>query len=132
MAADRKEWNYTNETELDFYGYSVEADKAKRSVTGVATDTKETSIPRIKKKKAKIQEGNLDECLKNKKRTPISKEAKAFLENVFSSKRTPNSKERKIIAEKCRLTPLQVRVWVSIVLFYERVFQFLLTTIVYE
>lgn len=49
--------------------------------------------------------------LGSKKRSPISKEAKQLLETIFETKRTPNGKERKIIAEKCGLTPLQVRVW---------------------
>jgi hypothetical protein len=47
----------------------------------------------------------------NKKRTSIPKDVRAFLETVFETKRSPNGKERKIIAEKCGLTPLQVRVW---------------------
>ncbi|ODV82657.1 hypothetical protein CANARDRAFT_245777 [[Candida] arabinofermentans NRRL YB-2248] len=46
-----------------------------------------------------------------KKRKMISKEAKALLESVFRVKTSLNSKERKILADKCNLSPMQVRVW---------------------
>ncbi|CCH42179.1 POU domain, class 3, transcription factor 2 [Wickerhamomyces ciferrii] len=60
-----------------------------------------------------IRREGSSEASKNKKRTSIPKETKTFLESVFNSKRTPNSRERQLIAEKCGLTPVQVRVWVS-------------------
>lgn len=47
-----------------------------------------------------------------KKNQTIS-EARAFLELVFEVKQAPNSVERRMIAEKCGLTPVQVRVWFS-------------------
>lgn len=46
-----------------------------------------------------------------RKRTLIPKETKDFLESLFEKKRSPNSRERKAIADKCGLTPVQVRVW---------------------
>lgn len=55
--------------------------------------------------------GRKRNALPAKKRTSITPESKEFLERVFKAKRTPNSTERKVIAEKCGLTPLQVRVW---------------------
>ncbi|ODV95199.1 hypothetical protein PACTADRAFT_42688 [Pachysolen tannophilus NRRL Y-2460] len=54
---------------------------------------------------------HVSEVKEKKRRTFISKETRDFLETAFKLKRSPNSRERKIIAEKCGLTPLQVRVW---------------------
>lgn len=85
----------------------MEADTAKRSVTSILNND---DVPSTRNQKKDIKQ---DQMLKSRKRTSISKEAKSFLETVFKSKRTPNSQERKIIAEKCGLTPVQVRVWVS-------------------
>lgn len=53
-----------------------------------------------------------------RKRTLIPKETKDFLESLFEKKRSPNSRERKAIADKCGLTPVQVRVWVRFSFFF--------------
>ncbi|AMD20177.1 HEL342Cp [Eremothecium sinecaudum] len=46
-----------------------------------------------------------------RRRTVLPKETKEFLESVFERKRCPNAKERRAIAEKCGLTPIQIRIW---------------------
>ncbi|ADJ41798.1 AFR751Wp [Eremothecium gossypii ATCC 10895] len=48
---------------------------------------------------------------KQRRRTVLPKETKEFLESVFERKRCPNAKERRAIAEKCGLTPIQIRIW---------------------
>ncbi|SCV02774.1 LANO_0G00166g1_1 [Lachancea nothofagi CBS 11611] len=50
-------------------------------------------------------------CRQEQRRTLLSKDTRLFLESVFEKKRSPNSRERKAIADKCGLTPVQVRVW---------------------
>lgn len=47
----------------------------------------------------------------NCKRSRVSKENKSLLEALFSVKNFPNTAERKLIAEKCNMTPSQVRIW---------------------
>ncbi|AAS51526.3 AFR643Cp [Eremothecium gossypii ATCC 10895] len=49
--------------------------------------------------------------LGERRRTVLPKETKEFLESVFERKRCPNAKERRAIAEKCGLTPIQIRIW---------------------
>ncbi|ANZ77288.1 BA75_04356T0 [Komagataella pastoris] len=44
-------------------------------------------------------------------RKTISKEVKKILEEAFKAKAAPNTKERLLIAQRCALTPLQVRMW---------------------
>ncbi len=112
-AMDKEDRKSTEELDSDLSGQSSDPTQANDGDIGVANGSKKSLVPRNQKKEHKAQNSKTDENSKNKKRTSISKDAKAFLENVFSSKRTPNSKERKIIAEKCGLTPVQVRVWVS-------------------
>ncbi|GMM28240.1 hypothetical protein DAMA08_009560 [Martiniozyma asiatica (nom. inval.)] len=41
----------------------------------------------------------------------VKEEAKALLESVFEVNRHPNALERKLLAERCQMTPSQVRVW---------------------
>jgi mating-type protein A1 len=41
----------------------------------------------------------------------LSKEKRDLLNRLFSVKKFPNATERKLIAEKCNMTPSQVRVW---------------------
>lgn len=48
---------------------------------------------------------------KKRKRTSLDKETRRFLEQVFEKKKRPNAKEREIIARKCNLDPIQIRVW---------------------
>nr|BBD18016.1 putative transcription factor [Ogataea minuta] len=44
-------------------------------------------------------------------RKAVTKGCRNLLESIFKVKPFPNSKERHIIAEKCGITPTQVRVW---------------------
>ncbi|CAI4940915.1 ANM_HP_G0005230.mRNA.1.CDS.1 [Saccharomyces cerevisiae] len=46
-----------------------------------------------------------------KGKSSISPQARAFLEQVFRRKQSLNSKEKEEVANKCGITPLQVRVW---------------------
>nr|CAO02580.1 mating type a1 protein [Lachancea waltii] len=52
-----------------------------------------------------------DKITVGQRRTLFSKDTRLFLESVFEKKKSPNSRERKAIADKCGLTPVQVRVW---------------------
>lgn len=44
-------------------------------------------------------------------RRRITKESRNMLEALFIVKNSPNSAERKLIAERCHLSPAQVRIW---------------------
>ncbi|CCD22225.1 homeobox domain-containing protein NDAI_0H00100 [Naumovozyma dairenensis CBS 421] len=44
-------------------------------------------------------------------RSPISKENKLLLENIFQKKPWLNTKEREFVAKSCGMSALQVRVW---------------------
>lgn len=47
------------------------------------------------------------------RRFTMSTEVRQFLEDVFNKQPCPNRKDRELIAKKCGITKLQVRVWVS-------------------
>lgn len=47
------------------------------------------------------------------KKHGMTKEAKLLLESLFRIKSSPTNAERKLIAEKCKMTPSQVRIWFS-------------------
>lgn len=83
------------------------------------------------------QEGGLKEEIRGvtggstRKRTYINNEIRRFLEKAFHKKRNPTRSDRAAIAQKCGLTPLQVRVWVSMIHSSQAQFCFL-TIIVYQ
>lgn len=52
-----------------------------------------------------------DDFFSNGKRKRISKESRNMLEALFSVKKFPNNAERKLIADKCQMSPSQVRIW---------------------
>lgn len=52
-----------------------------------------------------------NENVLNSRRKRLTKENKALLESLFSIKNFPNSAERKLIADRCNMTPSQVRIW---------------------
>lgn len=54
---------------------------------------------------------NSSDNFSTSKRRLLSKENQKMLNALFDIKRFPNSNERKLIAEKCKMTPSQVRVW---------------------
>lgn len=56
------------------------------------------------------RESRHDDCFQTSRRR-ITKEKKALLDSIFSVKNFPNNAERKLIAEKCNLSPSQVRIW---------------------
>lgn len=56
---------------------------------------------------------NTDSGQMFKKRVTISPNARHFLNRAFNLQPYPNRRERELLAEKCKLTPIQVRVWVS-------------------
>ncbi|KAI5957796.1 hypothetical protein KGF57_003063 [Candida theae] len=45
-------------------------------------------------------------------RKRLSSSSKELLEKIFLVKQSPNRRERELIAGKCGVTPLQIRVWV--------------------
>ncbi|KAK5964058.1 homeobox domain-containing protein PWA37_004399 [Arxiozyma heterogenica] len=45
-------------------------------------------------------------------RTHLTKDTRLFLEKVFAQKQWLTKEERQLIARKCGLSPLQVRIWV--------------------
>lgn len=47
-----------------------------------------------------------------KPRKRLSSSSKELLERIFLVKQSPNRRERELIAGKCGVTPLQIRVWV--------------------
>lgn len=47
-------------------------------------------------------------------RQRLSLASKELLERIFLVKQSPNREERGLIAEKCGVSPLQIRVWVCI------------------
>ncbi|KAI5964170.1 uncharacterized protein KGF55_002112 [Candida pseudojiufengensis] len=49
-----------------------------------------------------------------KPRKRLASSAKNLLEQIFLVQQTPNRRERELIARKCGVTPLQIRVWVCI------------------
>lgn len=52
---------------------------------------------------------------KEKGRTIVPETTRKFLQQVFLVQPSPNRKDREEIAKYCRLTTLQVRVWVRII-----------------
>ncbi|KAK6462979.1 hypothetical protein DFJ63DRAFT_312302 [Scheffersomyces coipomensis] len=48
-----------------------------------------------------------------RKRCILTAETKEFLQKAFDAQPFPNRKDRELLAKKCGLTNLQVRVWVS-------------------
>lgn len=53
----------------------------------------------------------------NSLKTPrqrLSLSSKELLERIFLVKQFPNRRERELIAKKCGVSPLQIRVWVCI------------------
>ena len=44
-------------------------------------------------------------------KTGLTKKAREFLERVYSKKQKLTREERQLVAEKCKLTPVQVRIW---------------------
>ncbi|RLV95279.1 Mating-type-like protein A1 [Spathaspora sp. JA1] len=44
-------------------------------------------------------------------RRRLNNGVKSFLEQVFITHPSPNRKERELIAKKCGVSPLQIRVW---------------------
>ncbi|GME68598.1 unnamed protein product [[Candida] boidinii] len=57
---------------------------------------------------------NMDKIKENsvrKKKRFIPPTSKKILEDVYHVKRFPNRKEREMIARKCDLSPIQVRIW---------------------
>ena len=44
-------------------------------------------------------------------KTGLTKKAREFLERVYSKKQKLTREERQLVAEKCKLTPIQVRIW---------------------
>ena len=47
-------------------------------------------------------------------RRRLSNSVKDFLESIFLIRPSPNRRERELIAKKCGVTALQIRVWVRI------------------
>lgn len=53
------------------------------------------------------------ELFGEKRKNCFAEDSKMFLDAVFKVRPFPNSAERKVIAERCQLTPAQVRNWFS-------------------
>ncbi|CAK9435347.1 uncharacterized protein LODBEIA_P56880 [Lodderomyces beijingensis] len=68
--------------------------------------------PHFAMRKVSIAVTNADSQGKPRQtRQRLSDRAKYLLESAFDRKSAPNKKERELLAEKCGITPLQVRVW---------------------
>lgn len=91
----------------ELYRYNIKPFNLKETRVSILNKNREGE------KSGELEEENLESRFKKKTRKSIPHSSKQFLETIFKTKRTPNNKERQIIADKCGLTPLQVRVWVS-------------------
>lgn len=58
--------------------------------------------------------GEYDETRKQKRFT-LAPEVRDFLDQIFARQPCPNRKDRELIAKKCGITKLQVRVWVRLI-----------------
>lgn len=81
-------------------------------------DSQSTISPSLNSSKFNLLPSSIDlitmqtnNLFSNGRRKRPTKEHKALLESLFSIKSFPNATERKLIAEKCNMTPSQVRIW---------------------
>lgn len=94
-----QQFNSPVEDSEDFYLTKIEISVSNSLHNDFTSEDKTSQVP-----------GELKKPKQTRRR--LSNSVKDLLENIFLLRPSPNRRERELIAKKCGVTPLQIRVWV--------------------